>query len=105
MCPLFIVVHQPFIQLNLQAFQIGIELLSERHLIELLQDGLMESLTDTIRLRRLCLGLGVIDIVEGQVELVVVFFSASAVLGSSVSQNAQYRQLMAFEERQYPIVQ
>jgi hypothetical protein len=51
MCTLFIVVHQPLIQINPQALQISIELLSERDLVELLQDGLAESLEDPIGLR------------------------------------------------------
>jgi hypothetical protein len=51
MCPHVIVVHQPLIQIKPQALQIGIALLSERDLVELLQDGLVASLADPIGLR------------------------------------------------------
>jgi hypothetical protein len=74
MCPLVIVTHQPLIQINLQALKIGIEFLSERDLVKLLQDGLVESLADPIGLRCLRLCLAVIDVIERLVELIVVLF-------------------------------
>jgi hypothetical protein len=49
-CPLFIVVHQPLIEILLQAFQICIQLLSKGDLVELLQDCLMEMFADAVDL-------------------------------------------------------
>jgi hypothetical protein len=51
MCYFLIVVQQPLIQINLQAFQICVELLPESDLVKFLQDGLVEMLTDTVGLR------------------------------------------------------
>ena len=46
-----IVVFQPGVQILLQFFQTAIEFLPERHLVELLQDRLVETLADPIGLR------------------------------------------------------
>lgn len=45
-----VVMVQPFIQIGLQRVDAVINLLAERDLIELLQDCLVEPLTDPIRL-------------------------------------------------------
>ncbi|OGU21044.1 MAG: hypothetical protein A2580_12910 [Hydrogenophilales bacterium RIFOXYD1_FULL_62_11] len=77
---LAVVVRQPDIQIGLQLFQREVKLASERDLIELQQDRLMEVLTDTVGLRMPDLGLGVLDVVQYQVELVVMSFSLAAIL-------------------------
>ncbi len=56
---LLIVIHQSFIQIDLQALQVRVALLSEGNLVELLQDRLVESLADVVGLWGLLLGLGV----------------------------------------------
>lgn len=45
-----VVVIDPKVQINLQHFDAVINLLAERHLIELLQDGFVEPLADPIGL-------------------------------------------------------
>jgi len=66
---LAVVVRQPDIQIGLQFIQREVELAPERDLVELLQDRLVEALTDAIGLRMPDLCLGVLDVVQGQVEL------------------------------------
>ena len=48
---LIIIVIEPFVQIFLQAPHILIEVLAQGLLVELLQDSLMEALTNTIGLR------------------------------------------------------
>ena len=50
MCSFIIVVLQPYVQIGLQLFNVAIELLAERNLVELLQDRLVEALADCIGL-------------------------------------------------------
>ena len=65
MGPLIIVVNEPVVQILLELIHVFIELFPKGHLIKFLQDGFMETLTDSVGLRRL--GLGVINIIDGQV--------------------------------------
>ena len=60
MCAFIVLVVDPGVEICLQIRQITIELLAERHLVELLQDGLVEAFTDAVGLRRLYLSLSVI---------------------------------------------
>lgn len=48
---LMVVVVQPVIQIGLKRIDAVVELLTERDLIELLQDCLVEPLADPVRLR------------------------------------------------------
>jgi hypothetical protein len=48
---LVVIVMQPVIQIGLQRVDAVVELFAERNLVELLQDRLMEPLTDPIGLR------------------------------------------------------
>ena len=65
----------------------------------------MKSFTDTISLRRFGLGFCVLDIVDGQEQLIVVGFCAATVFGTPVSENAQHGQLLGLVKGQYFIVQ
>ena len=51
MCTYIIVVIQPYVQIGLRLFNVAIELLAERNLVELLQDRLVGALADPIGLR------------------------------------------------------
>ena len=52
------------IQIDLQSLKVGIDLLPESHPIELIEDRLMNPLTDPIGLRALGLGLCMLNVVE-----------------------------------------
>ena len=81
---LVVVVMQPFIQIGLQRVDAVIEFLAERDLVELLQDRLVEPLADAVGLGRLHLSLCVIDVVDRQEELEVVFVNAATIFGAAI---------------------
>ncbi len=58
-----------------------VQLLAERHLVELLQDRLVEAHADPVRLRALHFRLRVINIVDRQEELMGMLVQTTAVLG------------------------
>jgi len=65
----------------------------------------VEALANAIGLWRVHTGLRVINVVHGQEQLIVVFFRATTVLRCSISKDAQQRQLVLFEVRQYTVIQ
>ena len=67
-----VVVIDPFVEIILQLLDGLVDLLSECHLVELLQDGFVEPFADAVGLRRFDFGLGVVDVVDGQEQLVIV---------------------------------
>ena len=70
MGPLLVVFGDPRIKVGLQLVDGVIDLLAERHPVELIQDGAMEALADPIGLRAFGLGAAVIDVLDREVELV-----------------------------------
>lgn len=62
---LAVVVIDPVVQIRLQLVDGPVDLAPERHLVELLQDGLVESLADAIGPRVTHLGLGVFNVIDG----------------------------------------
>src|SRR5436305_7326274 len=76
MRPPIIVLDQPGIEIGLQLVDAAIDLLAERHPIELVQHGAMEALADSIRLRAFGLGAAVIDVFDGEVKLVFMALGA-----------------------------
>ena len=47
----------------------------------------MEPLADAVGLRALGLGAGVIDVLDGEIELVVVMLGIAAILGAAIGQH------------------
>jgi hypothetical protein len=68
----------------------AVDLFAERHPVEFIQDGAMEALTNSIRLRALGLGAAVIDVLDREVELVVVAF-ATAEFGATIGSTRDSR--------------
>ena len=64
---LAVVAIDPVVQLRLQLVNGSVDLAPERYLVELLQDRFVELLTDAIGLRVTYLGLGVLNVVDGQI--------------------------------------
>lgn len=89
----------------LQFVEREVQLAAERDLVELLQNRLVEPLANAVGLRMACLGFGVLDVVECQVQLVIMRFRFAAVFGSPVGQHAQDAHAVFGKERQNPIVQ
>ena len=59
-----------------------VDFLAEGHLIELLQERLMEAFADAVGLGAAGFGLGMVDGLDGQVELVLVVLRRAALISS-----------------------
>ena len=73
----FVVRRHPNIEIILQLVDGSIDFLAERHAIELVEHGSMEPLADSVGLRALGLGPGMIDVLDGEIELVVVMLGVA----------------------------
>ena len=78
-----IVLDKPGIEIGLQLVDAAVDLFAERNPIELVQDSAMEALADAVGLRAFGLGAAVIDVLDGEVELVFMALSA-AELGAPI---------------------
>lgn len=65
-----IILIDPHIQIGLQFFDCSVNLLAKRNRIELLFYRFMKTLTDAISLRIVCFGLGMINVFNGQIQLI-----------------------------------
>src|SRR5438874_7875257 len=88
MWSLFVVPGDPGIEVGLQLLDTTVDAFAERHLIEFLQDGFVEALTDAVGLRASRLGAAVVDVLHGQVELVFVRLGGAAEFRAAVGQHA-----------------
>ena len=77
MGPLLVVLGNPSIKVGLQLVDRAVDLFPEHHPVELIQDGAMEALTNSIRLRALGLGTAVIIVLDGEIELLFVALGAA----------------------------
>ena len=66
---MLVVFGDPRIKVGLQLVDRAIDLFAERHAVELIQNGAMEALADSIRVRALGLGAAVIDVLDSEVEI------------------------------------
>ena len=67
---MLVVLGDPRIKVGLQLVDRAVDLFAERHSVELVEDGAMEALANAIGLRALGLGAGVVDVLNGEIELV-----------------------------------
>src|SRR5437660_12572672 len=104
MRPLLVVVDEPGIEIGLQFLDRAIDLFTERHPIELVEQRAMEALADAVGLWALGLGAAVIDVLDRQVELVLVAFPA-AELGAAIGQHPAQPDAVLIVERHHPIVE
>ena len=88
MGPLVVVVTDPDIQIRLQVFDCCVDFLSERHLIEFLQNRLVEPFANTVSLRSTGLRSGVLDFVDCEEQLEIMALRLAAVFRASVSEDA-----------------
>ena len=102
---LVIVVMDPLVQILLQDFDGFIELLAESDLIKLVEQRLVESIANTVCLRTLRLGLSVVDVTHGQIQLIVVMLGFTAVFSATVSEDAQQPHATVFEHGLDPIIE
>ena len=78
---LLIVLREPSVEIGLQLLNPAIELLAERHAVELVEQRLVEAFADAVGLRASRLGARVIDVFDRQVQLLLVGLRLAAELG------------------------
>lgn len=99
------VLLDPYISILLQFFQGRVDLLAEGRLIELILNRLVEPLADTVGLRVTCLGLAVVNVLDGSVELVFVMFTGTTEPCAPVSEDSEQRDLLILKERQHAVIE
>ena len=104
MRPVSIELFEPPIEIGLQLCDRSIKLFPKGDAVELVQHGLVEPLHDAIGLRAFGFRAGVIDVLDGEIELVLVMLGIAAI---SVPRSVSTLQLDAFlvEEGNDAIVQ
>ena len=85
MWPSLIIIDEPSIEVGLQLLNGPVDLFAERDAVELVEQGAMEAFADSVGLRALGLGTGVVDVLDRQVELVFVAFRPQNSVPRSVS--------------------
>ena len=73
--------------------------------VKLVEHGAVETLADAVRLRALGLGAAVVDVLDGQVELVLVALGTAAIFGTAIRQHPAEPDLVLIAERHHAIVQ
>lgn len=102
---LIIVMIDPGVQVGLPLIEGCVDHLSEGYLIELLFDRSVEPLADAVGLGTVGLGPRMVDIINGQVQLIIVPLRPATELGAAVGQYAQQIDPFRLQQRQYPIVE
>lgn len=88
MLSFIVVLVEPRIKVRLQGGDRVVDLLAEDDAIELVEHGLVQPFDDPVGLRRLGLCSGVVDVLQGQIQLVFVMLGVAAVFGAAVCQHA-----------------
>ncbi|CFV32315.1 Uncharacterised protein [Yersinia similis] len=73
--------------------------------MKFLQNSFVETLTDAIRLRRHRFRFRMVNIVDGQIKLIIMLFHATTELCPSVGQYPQHWQALRLVERQHAVIQ
>jgi hypothetical protein len=105
MWSLLIVALAPFIQICLQFVEVSIGLLAKRDSVELIKQGFVETLYEAKGLRALGLRATVIDVLHGQVPLILVALRVTAVVRAPVGEHTPARNLVLVKEWHPPIVE
>ena len=83
-----IILPEPLIQISLQLFDRMVNLLPKSHLVKLFLDRTVKAFANSIGLWMTGFGLGVINVFDGQVQLVLVVFQGTTKFGSAIRQDA-----------------
>ena len=103
--PLRVIRVHPSVKVCLQLFYRGVYLLSESDGVEFVLDSPVEAFTDAVCLRTLGLDFGVINVLDGQIQLVFMCFPVSAVFGSPVREHPHQFQVVLLEEGNHPVIE
>src|SRR5215472_9621141 len=77
---------------------------TERHPVKLIQDGAMEALANSIGLRAFGFGSAVINVFEGEIELVFMALG-TAKLGATIGQHARQPDTVFIVEGHHPVIE
>src|SRR5262245_23206887 len=99
-----IVFDHPCVEVALQLADCLVKLLAEGDAIELVEHGLVEALANSIGLRALGLGSGVIDILYGEIEFIFMAIMGAAIFGAAICQNALERHALVLVERNDAVI-
>lgn len=100
-----VVIFQPDIQIGLQFLYVAIYLFTECGGIELILHGSVEAFTYPVCLWALCLGLGVVYVLDSQIQLELMVLPCATVLSPPVCEDAQQWGIILLIDRQYPVVE
>ena len=84
MSSFIVVVIDPLVQIFLKLLHGVVKFFTERNLVELLQDGLVEPLADSVCLRGFNFRFRVVDIIDSQIQLIVMRLGAATVFRSPI---------------------
>lgn len=91
MCAFSIVFLQPVVKIALELLNTSVYMFSKSHLVELVENGFMEPLDDSVGLWVTSFCSSVVDVIKRQVQLKVVLLGFATVLCASVGQYSQHR--------------
>src|SRR5688572_5358585 len=100
-----VVVLQEGIEIRLQLLERAIQLLPKRDAIKLVEQGFVKPLADPVRLGTLRLRSGVLDVLNGEVQLIGMTIRRAAILRATIREDPTYRDLMLGKKRQHAIVE
>jgi len=89
MRPLFVVLGEPRVQIDLQLLDRPLQLFAKGDVVKFILDRPVEAFAYAVRLRTVRLGLGMVHILDGQIKLIGVVFDLAAILGAPIRQDAQ----------------
>ena len=87
MRPLHVVFVQPDVQIHLQLFQRMIQLATERNLVKLVQNRLVESFAYPIGLWMARFGFSMFNTIDRKIQLIIVRLYLTALFRTSVRQH------------------
>ena len=99
-----VVFDQPGVEIGLQLVDRVIDLFAERDPVKLIQDGAMEALADAIGLRALSLCAAVIDVLNGEIELVFMALGA-AKFSAAIGQHSRQADGVLVIKRHHPVIE
>src|SRR5437773_8051144 len=99
-----IVIDEPGVEVSLQLVDRLIDLFAKGDPVELVEDGAMKALANAIGLRALGLGAAVVDVLNGEIELVFMALGA-AKLGAAIGQHARQTDAVLVIKRHHPIIE
>ena len=105
MGPLLVVTFKTLIEICLEMFERFIDTFAERHAIDFVLHGRVESFADAVGLGVAHLRPRMLDLIELQIELVRMHIFSTAKFGAAVSQHAQDIDVVLLKEGQDAIVE